>query len=130
MSRRRTRGFTLIEVVIALAILGLSLAALYGAFASALARARRDAQLTEATLLAQSLLARTGTQFLNTGGSSAGEWNEFHYQLMQEAAGPPSRQPTFTIPTERVKVRVWWAGTQGSRQVELSTLKLLRKVPQ
>jgi len=120
------RGFTLIEVVIAFAILGLSLAALYGAFASALSRAQRDAHFSEAMLIAQSLLARAGSEFPLTQPSYRGEWNSYRYELSQEPVNhaPPSAS---TVHTVRVTARVRWPGSTASRDIEISTLKLVWK---
>lgn len=53
MRRPATRGFTLLEVVVALAILGVSLAVLLEAQASSLSNAGRSRDITIATLLAR-----------------------------------------------------------------------------
>jgi general secretion pathway protein I len=126
--RSRMRGFTLLEVVIAFAILGLSLAVLFGAFQTALSRSRRDAQLSEATLLAQSLLARAGTELTIEQPGQDGEWSGYRYVLTQEAVAAPSLQRAVTIPTQRVTVRVSWVSGSGTHEIEISTLKLARKV--
>jgi general secretion pathway protein I len=121
------RGFTLIEVVIAFAILALSLAALYGAFESALARARRDAHFSEGTLIAQSLLARAGSEFPYAQANYRGEWNSYTYELTQEMVSQPARPSAFTQPTVRVTARVSWTAGTGSHDIEISTLKLVSK---
>ena len=130
MSASRMRGFTLIEVVIAFAILGLSLSALYAAFANALSRAQRDAQLSEGTLIARSLLSRAGSELPAAQGSYRGEWNNYHYELTQQSVSPPAKQPPFTLPVLRVTARVWWSGSSGPREINISTLKLAPKVQQ
>jgi general secretion pathway protein I len=123
VSSHRQRGFTLIETVIAFAILGLSLSALYGAFGSALSRTRRDAKLSEATLIAQSLLARAGTELPASGGTYTGEWNDYKYELTQQASAPPGPGMA-TVQTVRVTARVSWPGSSGPREIEVSTLAL------
>lgn len=128
MTARRMQGFTLLEIVIAFAILGMSLAVLYGAFESALLRTRRDAQFNESTLIAQSLLSRAGSEFPTLPGNVRGDWNSYSYELRQEVVSSPSGQPIFTQPIVRVTARVWWTGSAGSRDVEISTLKLVSKV--
>ena len=125
----RMRGFTLLEVVIAFAILGLSLAVLYGAFQTALSRSRRDAQLSEATLLAQSLLARAGTELTIEQSGQDGEWSGYRYLLTQEAVAASSLQPTITLPTRRLTVRVSWITGSGTHEIEISTLKLAKAAP-
>jgi len=122
---RRDRGFTLIEVVVAFAILGLSLSVLYGTFSNSIARTRQDASLSEATLLAQSLLNRAAAE---TTEFTEGEWSDFHYQLTRQLIAAPVKQSAFTIPTERVTARVRWVGGHGPREIELSTLRLVHRV--
>jgi general secretion pathway protein I len=127
-ARRHIRGFTLIEVVIAFAILGLSLSVLYGAFATALARTQRDAQLSEGRLIAQSLIARAGWEFPVAQDSHTGEWNGYSYRLTQQVVNPSVKRNPNTLSPVRVTARVSW-GSGGSRQVELSTMKLLPEAP-
>jgi general secretion pathway protein I len=62
--RRPQRGFTLIEVVVAFAILALSLGALYESFGGALRRSGTAAKRELAALRAESLLA----EFRGSGG--------------------------------------------------------------
>ncbi|HEX2092404.1 MAG TPA: prepilin-type N-terminal cleavage/methylation domain-containing protein [Longimicrobiaceae bacterium] len=59
MSRRSSRGFTLIEVVAALAVTGLVLAVALGAAAADVRASRRARAVTEASALAEDLLFRT-----------------------------------------------------------------------
>jgi general secretion pathway protein I len=129
-ARSRMCGFTLLEVVIAFAILGVSLAVLYGAFQTALSRSRRDAHLSEATMLAQSLLARAGTELTSEQPGQDGQWSGYRYELTQEAVTAPSLQPAITLPTQRVTARVSWVSGSGTHEIEISTLKLPRKVSQ
>jgi general secretion pathway protein I len=128
MNARRSHGFTLIEMVIALAILGLTLSVLYGAFESALSRSRHDARLSEGTLIAQSLLARAGTEWPLTDGTTRGEWNAYTYELTQQTVSPPLGQPVYTQPTVRVTASVNWTEFAGHRDVTLSTLKLAPRI--
>ncbi len=124
------RGFTLIEVVIAFTILTLSLAALYSAFETSLSRTRRDSRFSEGTMIAQSLLARAGSELSASHGSYEGELNGFGYQLTQQMSGEPRGQPRATVSTLRVTARVWWTGSTGHHDIEISTLKLVSKADQ
>jgi general secretion pathway protein I len=123
-SRRTASGFTLIEMVIAFAILGLSLSALYATFQSALSRTGHDARLSEATLLARSILARAGTEWPLSEGSSQGEWSEFAYELDEHKQVAPANEVPFTLPVVKVTATVTWAEFSGKRSFSLSTLKL------
>lgn len=53
-------GFTLLEVLVALAVLGLALVTICGAISDSLLRTERVAQDEQATALANALLARIG----------------------------------------------------------------------
>jgi general secretion pathway protein I len=124
VNTRRGGGFTLIEMVIAFAILGLSLSALYATLQNALSRTRHDAHLSEATLFAQSLLARAGTEWPLIEGSTTGESGGFQYELAELTIKPPPGQPPFALPTVQVTARVSWPELAGRRSISISTLKL------
>ena len=122
--RRATTGFTLIEMVIAFAILSLSLSALYATLQNALSRTGHDAHLSEATLLARSLLARVGTEWPPAEGSTRGEWNEYSYEIIEHKSVAPSNEVPFSLPTVHVTATVSWPEFAGTRSYSLSTLKL------
>ena len=79
-------------------------------------------------MIAQSLLARAGSELPSEPGSTRGVWNGYTYELTQEIVNPPSGQRVFTQPIVRVTAKVWWAGSQGSRDIEISTLRLVSRV--
>jgi general secretion pathway protein I len=120
----RQRGFTLIEMVIAFAILSLSLGVLYGAFEATLSRSRHDARLSEGILLAQSVLARAGSEWAFGNDTRTGEWGGFSYELVQQPVPPPAGQAPFTLPTIKLTASVTWPEIAGRRTIVLSTLKL------
>ena len=122
-------GFTLIEVVIAFAILGLSLAALYGVFCNSLGRVRRDARLSEATLLAQSLLAKGDIETPGAREGETGEWHGFRYELTWHDLPSLPRQSAQGAIVARVTARIGWSGAGGPREIQISTLKLAQRVP-
>jgi general secretion pathway protein I len=123
-SQHASTGFTLIEMVIAFAILGLSLSALYATFQSALSRTTHDAHLSEATLLARSLLARAGTEWPLIEGSTTGYWSEYVYELNEHKIVAPASEVPFTMATVQVTTTVTWIELAGKRTFSLSTLKL------
>jgi general secretion pathway protein I len=124
MSGRRATGFTLIEMVIAFAILGVSLSALFAAFQNALSRTQHDARLSEATMLAHSLIARAGTEWPLIEGSSHGDWTDYRYELKERKMEAPANQTPFTLPAVHVTATVTWSEAAGPRTLSLSTLKL------
>jgi general secretion pathway protein I len=130
MSLGRTRGFTLIEVVIAFAILGMSLTALYGAFEISLRRAHRDACMTEATLIAQSLIARAGSELSPAGSPHRAGWQGYQTELTEQITRP-ARQAERGSQLMRATATVSWNEGGKDRQIRISTLKLLpeRELP-
>lgn len=125
MNRHPNRGFTLIEMVVAFAILGISLTVLFDAFETSLARTRHDTRLSEGTLFAQSVLARAGTEFPLDGAVHSGQWQEFAYELSDRPIAPPQEQRVNTIATTLVTASVTWHELAGNRTIALSTLKFL-----
>ena len=116
------RGFTLIEMVVAFAILGLTLTALYGTFENALSRTLRDSRLAEATLLAQSTLARIGTEWPIGSGQHTGTWSGFSYETWE------GDKSDATLPTQRVAVEVRWVEGTNHRSIGISALRLAPQV--
>jgi general secretion pathway protein I len=70
--RKRASGFTLIEILVSLAILAVALGALFQAFSTGLRATTVTNQQAAATLLAQSLLDRIGQDIPLAAGEQAG----------------------------------------------------------
>jgi general secretion pathway protein I len=126
MNSRHQRGFTLIEVVVAFAILALSLGALYESFGGALRRSATATRRELAALRAESLLA----EFRGSGGllptprngrdsEPAFEWRvtakPYPAELSDESAWK----------TEAVTVEVFW-GQQRRQSLALQSVEMVR----
>jgi general secretion pathway protein I len=125
VSTPHMRGFTLIEVMIAFAILGLALGALYGAFENALARSRHDVRFREGTMIAQSLLARAGSEIPRGQDNYREDWNGYTYELTQEPASSAEGSSAVLQPSVRVTTTVRWSEGGKSREIRISTLELV-----
>jgi len=124
MTSRRVRGFTLIETTIALAILAFSLGSLFEIFEGAIVRARHDTALRESTLIAQSLLARAGTEVSAEESPIQGSWNLYTYELRAESNDAAETS------TQKWVATVMWDGSTSRQSISISTLKVLRKARQ
>ena len=123
----RTAGFTLIEVLVALAIVGLALGAIASVFSNGL-RGHVTASDAEAALaLAEEQLALAGISL--HPGSAGGEFaGRFAWQTTiapyaddgNKAADLPTSLPRLY----RIAVSVAWQDGRRSREIALSTLRL------
>lgn len=119
-------GFTLLEILIALAILSISLATLLGSLSTSINHQVRANREAEALQLAQSLLARVGTDFpLQTGNTEGDEGPNYHWYLKMASYGQAADSSNAPPPALDTSVTVSWdRGTEGS-SVTLRTLKLV-----
>jgi len=80
---RHQRGFTLLEVIVAFALLALALTLLLGSLSSASRQVRESADSSRATLHAQSLLAQLGAgEVLQPGRQEGGfDGDRYRWQL-------------------------------------------------
>jgi general secretion pathway protein I len=120
---RAERGFTLLETVVAMAILGLTLALAYQSLGWALRRGAEQRQREQALLAAQSLLGKLrGERSMSIGRRRgrapqglAWEWTIEPYQAAVDPSGP--HEPL------AVTITVSWGERQGQR-VALRSVEL------
>jgi general secretion pathway protein I len=126
MTRRgRQRGFTLIEVVVAFAILAMSLGALYESFGGSLKRSTSSSRRELAALRAESLLA----EFRGSGGllpaQHRGADSGFEWQITSKPyPAELAEQSAWTA--ERVTVEVRW-GASAARSLRVESVELVRR---
>lgn len=102
--RASGRGFTLIEILIAFAILAVAFAGLLRAFSGGLQATTRAERYAEAVLLARSVLERVGSEIAIQEGEQSGrgedgtEWSVRMRQL--EAPGTTNGQDSPFMPYE------------------------------
>jgi general secretion pathway protein I len=120
--RRGSAGFSLLELLVALAIMSMALGLLYQASTGAL-RGVGDLQTQQrANLLAQSILdARDAVPV--AGWNESGRAANMTWQVTS-APYPTAiaRQSPAVPPLHEVRVLVKWEGRRGARQLELHTL--------
>ena len=116
------RGFTLIEMLVALAILTIALAVLFGSISDALDRTRRGKDEAVAAALAQSLLARAQAANPIAAGETSGEYsNGFRWDLRVARYGSPDDAKAWQMSAYAIRATVSWTG--GARS--LTALRLV-----
>jgi general secretion pathway protein I len=100
MTRRRQSGFTLIEVVVAFALLAGAMALLIGALSNGSRQIRNANDASRATLYAQSLMAQVGVGEVLQPGQREGEFDNgaLRWQLRIAPYADPALSATLLSP--------------------------------
>ena len=114
---RGQRGFSLVEMLAALVILGLALGALYQAASGATRNARVSAEYAIATTLAESELDAFVISRPDVGVTQRGRYGDYEWERWVELI--PEREES-GIGWMRIVVR--WPGESQPRTVSLSTI--------
>jgi len=114
----RTRGFALIEVVVALAILGIGLTVIIELFAGGLRLARTSEEYTKAMNFARMKMEEVTSQQKVEEGTNEGEYDDtFRWQVRIKKTDllPVEKGSDFKPPVELFQVRVdvfWKSGSK------------------
>ncbi|MFZ2003913.1 MAG: prepilin-type N-terminal cleavage/methylation domain-containing protein [Stellaceae bacterium] len=125
---RRDAGFTLLEVIVAVALAALALVALFQAGSAGLLTVGQATRLEAAVDRAQSRLAEfVGTGAITPGESEGDDGDGFHWRL---TAHPMASQPATTLdqaapPTlYDIAVTISWGAGHNQRSVQLETERI------
>jgi general secretion pathway protein I len=130
----RQRGFTLIEIVVAFAILSIGLGIAMQIAGGAMRNARQAATRTDAALYAQSLLDTAGVGERLEEGTSNGEFGEQFrwtlraepYEIESETPIEPGMSP---VQLYRLELVVTWEAGGKEQQASFVTLRALTPDP-
>jgi general secretion pathway protein I len=136
---KRQRGYSLLEVIVAFALLALALTLLLGSLSGA-ARQVHNADLrTRAMLHAQSLLSASGIEQPLQEGRSQGDWEDgrYRWELQVEpyvdaraSALPQGAMNAVSGPTlAQLTLQVRWGEGDGER-LQWRSLRLLPDTPE
>lgn len=117
--RQHAGGFSLLELLIAVAVLAMALGVMYRALGGAVRTVGDTSGYLRATALAESLLQSRAT-VPPSGWQESGTWDVYRWTVhsaVYEAPGPQ------TPVLHRVRVDVSWADATRPRVVSLVTLK-------
>jgi general secretion pathway protein I len=118
--RGSARGFTLLEVLVAVAVLGLALVSLLGLHVRNIDLIARDARITEATMLARGLMAEVDAGPFPELGLSDGDF-ELDYPERYPGVRWEREVVTTPVPDVReVRVRVFRGEEESGDDVTLT----------
>ncbi len=130
LPRRRDKGFTLIEVLVAFVLLALVLGTTFEIFSTGLARASELEDHSRALVIAQSRLAVTGVEEAIKEGDTQGDSEDrrFHWtasvRKVDDGSDPAAPMPS-VYAMYRIDVRVaWTGGDTRERSLALATVTL------
>lgn len=128
--RRRSRGYTLIEVLVAFMIMALALTVLLRIFSGGVRNVGVASGYAEAVLIGESRLATAGIdETLAPGETSGVEGDGFHWTRRVTRYEPAVNYATQVKGTRAyfVTVTVTWPNGDKERSIDLSTVKLLHE---
>jgi hypothetical protein len=119
-----------VETLVALAVLALSLGALFEVVSDAVRRSSRAGKLSQASLALQSLLVRVGFDIpLQQGQRDGHLGNGLDWHMRIETYGDAADQRAWPVRAYKVSVEVRWPEGLQQRAVSATTLRLGPKEP-
>jgi general secretion pathway protein I len=127
----RNRGFTLIEIVVALAILGVGLIVIIELFSGGLRLGRISEEYTQAVGLARMKLEEISLAEQLREGSEKGEFNkDFRWQVGVKKVDllPAEKFPEFRPPVElyQIKVNILWRSGSREKSAGIETYRTVK----
>lgn len=124
---RRSRGFTLLESVVAITLLAVMLSALMPVFQQGLAAMQDGGQRSRAVMVAESLLAQAASAAGETpidmppqGESDGFRWRVSREPYTEDQIGPIPEDSPFSL----VRVVAYVSWEEDTKSIEISTLSL------
>jgi general secretion pathway protein I len=129
--RKTSKGFTLLEVMLAFVIFALSFATILEIMAGSMRGVRRASEDTEVALLAQSIMDRVGTEIPIEAGEFSGtgmdryDWrlSVYLYESGDEDAGTQELAEMSGVDLYRVDLDIDWQSGRHRRDLHFSTIR-------
>jgi len=120
---RREAGFTLLEVVIAIAILGVTFAFTMELLASGVRSVKASEEYIQAALLARQKMAEVVMTSSLDGTADGGELGG-GFRWVSEIQPLPQEEEELPARLYQVWVRVTWPGRRGEKSLDLYTMRM------
>jgi general secretion pathway protein I len=118
-------GFTVVEVVVALTILALALGVLLNVMSNSIRQTGQAETIAEAGTLAQSLLAKIGTELPLRDGQITGQSDRgFRWRVQIDAYGDGTDRREWPVAAHQILAEVLWSDGLQERSLVLTTLRL------
>jgi general secretion pathway protein I len=129
--RTRNQGFTLLEIVVAMAILGIGLVVIIELFSGGLRLARVSEEYTKAAGYARMKMEEVSLAKSLEEGIQEGEFDSFYrwaVEVKKVDLLPPGKETSYQPPVTlyRVRVDVLWKSGMRERSAVLETYRLLK----
>jgi general secretion pathway protein I len=122
---RGDRGFTLVEVVVAIAILALMAGVIFRANSDSIRNIHRADALANASAMAQSLIAKVGTEIPLREGEVRGQSSAgLQWRVQMKRYGDATERAQWPVAAYTVVVEVAMRDSFNTRPVTLTTLRL------
>lgn len=117
---RRRAGFTLLEVLVAVAVLGLALVSLLGLHVRDLALIERAQRITDGTLLARALMTEAEVERFPDIGLTSGDFEERYPGQFPDLRWEREVTPTPVPDVREIRIRVFHGEQESGDDVSLS----------
>ena len=125
MSITRQSGFSLLEVLVAFAILSMSLGVLYQAFSNSLRNVGASGDYSRAMIIAEARLAEAMADVpIKEGGDQGQVEDRYHWRLTVQRYEYDDEGISSQFTPYEVQIVVSWQDGKHSREYQLSTLRL------
>src|ERR1700682_1534177 len=122
---RRDRGFTLVEVVVAIAILALMAGVIFRVNSDSIRNIHRADALADASALAQSLVAKVGIEIPLREGETRGQSGAgLQWRMQMKRYGDAADRAQWPLAAYTVTAEVTLRGGPETQPVALMTLRL------
>lgn len=126
-TRPAEAGFTLLEVVVALTLLGLLCASAFGVFAAGLRASRAATNYTTAVLEGERILNEVLANGMATDTKEGVLDSGYRWKAERVRASSVNAEAPAQI--LRVQVSVWWPSFRGEQHLDLATFTLAENQP-